>query len=150
MSIAYSVTGTGTPVLLLHGFPETRLMWRDLVPVLAAHHTVVTADLPGYGESTAEPGRSSKRAMAADLTGLMAELGFDRFAVAGHDRGGRVAYRMALDHPDRVRALAVLGARHAGSLPAGADRPPPRTGPPRTGRPRAGRWQTGGPSRPSA
>lgn len=121
MSIAHDVSGTGSPVLLLHGFPETRLLWRDLVPVLAAHHTVVTADLPGYGESTVEPGRSSKRAMAAELAELMSGLGFAEFAVAGHDRGGRVAYRMALDHPGRVRALAVLDIVPAASAWQRAD-----------------------------
>lgn len=121
MTIAHSVIGTGPPLLLLHGFPETRLMWRDIAPVLAEHHTVVTADLPGYGGSTVEPGRSSKRAMAADLVEVMAGLGFAEFGVAGHDRGGRVAYRMAVDHPDRVRALAVLDVIPAASAWRRAD-----------------------------
>lgn len=121
MSIRHDVSGTGPPVLLLHGFPETRLMWREIVPVLAEHHTVVTADLPGYGESTVAPGRSSKRAMAADLAELMAGLGFAEFGVAGHDRGARVAYRMALDLPDRVRALAVLDVVPAASAWQRAD-----------------------------
>jgi haloacetate dehalogenase len=111
--IAYDVAGSGPAVLLLHGFPETRLMWRDVVPRLADRCTVVTADLPGYGDSTPPPpaddhGPSSKRAMATALVDLMTGLGHERWAVVGHDRGGRVAYRMALDHPDLVTRLAVL------------------------------------------
>jgi haloacetate dehalogenase len=105
--------GTGPPVLLLHGFPETHLMWRDVAPLLARHFTVVAADLPGYGASecpqpAADHSPSSKRAMAETLTGMMSQLGFSRFAIIGHDRGGRVAYRLALDRPDCVRAIAVL------------------------------------------
>jgi haloacetate dehalogenase len=101
-------------VLLLHGYPQTHLMWHGVAPLLVDRGlTVVVADLPGYGDSL-RPAASddhaphSKRAMALDLVQAMAELGFDRFAVAGHDRGGRVAYRMALDHPATVTALAVL------------------------------------------
>jgi haloacetate dehalogenase len=108
MTISHTVAGTGPPVLLLHGFPETRAMWRDIEPLLAATWTVVAVDLPGYGRSPAVAGRSSKRAMAADLVDMMSALGFAEFAVAGHDRGARVAYRMALDHPHRVRRLAAL------------------------------------------
>lgn len=105
--------GSGPPVLLLHGFPETHLMWRDVAPLLAARFTVVCADLRGYGQSgcpasAPDHGPYSKRAMARDMVAVMERLGFARFAVAGHDRGGRVAYRMALDHPDRVSRLAVL------------------------------------------
>jgi haloacetate dehalogenase len=105
--------GSGPPVLLLHGFPESHLMWRDIAPTLAARHTVVCADLRGYGqsacpESTADHAPYSKRALAADMVALMDRLGFARFSVAGHDRGGRVAQRMALDAPDRIAALAVL------------------------------------------
>jgi haloacetate dehalogenase len=105
--------GSGPPVLLLHGFPETHLMWRDIAPRLAETHTVVCADLRGYGRSgcpkgTPDHAAYSKRALAADMLVLMNQLGISRFAVVGHDRGGRVAQRMALDAPDRVDALAVL------------------------------------------
>lgn len=108
------VGGTGPPVLLLHGYPETHLMWHGVAPLLVDRgFTVVVPDLPGYGDSL-RPAPSddhaphSKRAMAIDLVQAMASLGFERFAVAGHDRGGRVAYRMALDRPATVTALAVL------------------------------------------
>src|SRR5437763_3400354 len=105
--------GSGRPVLLLHGFPETSLMWRDVAPLLARQFTVVCADLRGYGESGCPPSAAdhapySKRAMAQDMAAVMDKLGFRRFAIAGHDRGGRVAYRAALDHPERVDKLAVL------------------------------------------
>lgn len=103
----------GPPLLLLHGFPQTHLMWHRVVPQLACHFTVVCADLRGYGRSGCPPSTDdhapyAKRAMAADMVTVMARLGFSRFAVAGHDRGGRVAYRMALDHPDRISRCAVL------------------------------------------
>ena len=107
------VGGSGLPLLLLHGYPETHLMWHAAAPSLAERFTVVAADLPGYGASH-QPASAddhlphSKRAMAADLIEAMAGLGHDRFAVAGHDRGGRVGYRMALDAPQTVSALAVL------------------------------------------
>jgi haloacetate dehalogenase len=105
--------GSGPPVLLLHGFPQTHLMWRGVAPLLAARFTVVCADLRGYGRSgcpasTSDHAPYAKRAMARDMVALMQRLGFARFAVAGHDRGGRVAYRLALDHPERVERLAVL------------------------------------------
>jgi haloacetate dehalogenase len=106
-------SGIGPPLLLLHGFPQTHLMWRSVAPLLARHFTVVCADLRGYGRSgrpASSPDHApyAKRAMARDMVAVMAQLGFPRFAVAGHDRGGRVAYRLALDHPDRVERLAVL------------------------------------------
>ncbi|MFL6678775.1 MAG: alpha/beta fold hydrolase [Burkholderiaceae bacterium] len=105
--------GDGPPLLLLHGFPQTHLMWRHVAPRLARRFTVVCADLRGYGASGCPPSDAahapySKRAMARDLVQLMSHLGFTRFAVAGHDRGGRVAYRLALDHPGCVTRLAVL------------------------------------------
>ncbi|TPJ31952.1 alpha/beta hydrolase [Mesorhizobium sp. B2-8-3] len=105
--------GSGAGLLLLHGFPETHVMWRDVAPSLARDFTVVCADLRGYGQSSCPPSAADhapygKRAMAADMAVLMEELGFKRFLVAGHDRGGRVAYRLTLDHPDRVEKLAVL------------------------------------------
>jgi haloacetate dehalogenase len=106
------VGGDGPPVLLLHGYPQTHLIWHDVAPALAARHTVVLTDLRGYGDS-AKPAPVtddlySKRAMARDQVSVMRKLGFDRFAVAGHDRGARVGHRMALDHPGAVQALAVL------------------------------------------
>jgi haloacetate dehalogenase len=105
--------GSGPPLLLLHGFPQTHLMWRDVAASLAADFTVVCADLRGYGQSTCPPSAPdhapyAKRALAADMVAVMEALGFERFAVAGHDRGARVAYRTALDHPERVERLAVL------------------------------------------
>jgi haloacetate dehalogenase len=107
------VAGTGPPVLLLHGFPQTHYCWHRVAPALTQASTVVVCDPKGYGESRSAPGGPlgegySKREMAAELVELMAQLGFERFSVVGHDRGGRVAYRMALDLPDRVERLAVL------------------------------------------
>jgi haloacetate dehalogenase len=106
-------SGTGVPVLLLHGFPQTHLMWRSVAPLLARDFTVVCADLRGYGRSGCPPSAPdhapyTKRAMARDMIVVMERLGFPRFSVAGHDRGGRVAYRMALDHPSRIERIAVL------------------------------------------
>jgi haloacetate dehalogenase len=105
--------GTGPPILLLHGFPETSLMWHGIAPLLASDFAVVAADLPGYGRSDcpidgAGHGAMSKRALASALVAAMKALGHDSFAIIGHDRGGRVAYRAALDHPDMVTAVAVL------------------------------------------
>lgn len=105
--------GSGPALLLLHGFPETGLMWHKMAPLLAADFSVVAADLPGYGQSScpadaADHGSMSKRALAATLIEAMRAAGHERFAVIGHDRGGRVAYRAALDHPDRITRLAVL------------------------------------------
>jgi haloacetate dehalogenase len=105
------VGGEGPPVLLLHGFPQSHLMWHAVAPGLAADHTVVAADLRGYGESgipADELAAYSFRAMAEDQVALMARLGYERFAVVGHDRGGRVTHRMALEHPDAVARAAVL------------------------------------------
>lgn len=106
-------SGTGPPVLLLHGFPQTHLMWHGVAPLLARDFTVICADLRGYGRSSspasaADHAPYAKRAMAQDMVILMDQLGFQHFAIAGHDRGGRVAYRMALDHPGHVKRLAVL------------------------------------------
>jgi haloacetate dehalogenase len=107
------VAGEGPPVLLLHGFPQTHHCWHRVGPALAEENTVVVTDLKGYGESLSEPGGAlgegySNRDRAAELVELMVGLGFDRFSVVGHDRGGRVAYRMALDHPDAVERLGVI------------------------------------------
>src|ERR687898_406664 len=104
--------GSGPPILLLHGFPQTHLMWRNVAPLLARNFTVVCADLRGYGRSgcpasTRNHVPYAKRSMAQDMVTVMERLGFPRFSVAGHDRGGRVAYRMALDHPGRVDPLAL-------------------------------------------
>lgn len=111
--IAAWVAGRGSPVLALHGYPQTHVMWHGVAPALADQHTVVLTDLRGYGDSDKPTGGSdhagyAKRAMAADQVGVMAELGFDRFALVGHDRGARVSHRLALDNPDRVSALAVI------------------------------------------
>lgn len=105
--------GSGPPILLLHGFPETHLMWHRVATLLAQQFTVVCADLRGYGNSgcpasTVNHEPYSKRAMARDMIAVMKRLGFTRFSVAGHDRGGRVAYRLALDHPEQIVRLAVL------------------------------------------
>jgi haloacetate dehalogenase len=105
--------GNGPPLVLLHGFPQTHAMWHRLAPALAETHTVVCMDLRGYGWSTAPKGNPkhetySKRAMGRDVIRVMEALGHVHFAVAGHDRGARVAYRLALDHPGRVERLALL------------------------------------------
>jgi haloacetate dehalogenase len=105
--------GSGPGLLLLHGHPQTHAMWNAVAPRLAADFTVVCPDLRGYGQSSKPPTTDdhepySKRAMARDQVEVMRQLGFERFSVGGHDRGGRVAYRLALDHPERVEKLAVL------------------------------------------
>ena len=105
--------GAGAPVLLLHGIPETHVMWHKVAPLLARDFTVVAADLRGYGDSskpvsTRDHAPYSKRAMARDQVEVMRHLGFAEFAVVGHDRGARCAYRMALDHPGTISKLAVL------------------------------------------
>jgi haloacetate dehalogenase len=112
-SIFTTIAGSGPPVLLLHGFPETHLMWRDVAPLLACEFTVVCADLRGYGASACPPSAPdhlpySKRAMAAEMVEVMEKFGFSEFMIAGHDRGARVAYRMALDYSAAIRKLAVL------------------------------------------
>ena len=104
---------SGPPLLLMHGSPQTHAMWHRVAPVLAERFTVIATDLRGYGDSSKPPtdvrhAPYSKRAMAGDQVEVMAALGFDEFFVAGHDRGGRVAHRMALDHSERVLKLAVL------------------------------------------
>lgn len=105
--------GTGDPVLLLHGYPQTHVAWHAVAPELARHRTVICPDLKGYGDSDApapdpDSNAYSKRVMAEEMRRLMAELGFARFTVIGHDRGARVAYRMALDHPEAVSKLGIL------------------------------------------
>ena len=107
------VGGSGLPLLLLHGHPQSNVMWHRVAGELSPHFTLVIADLPGYGWSAAPPSDAvhapyTKRAMAAAMVEAMEALGFVRFRLAGHDRGGRVGYRLALDHPGRVEQLAVL------------------------------------------
>ena len=113
VDIAYRRAGDGPPLLLLHGYPQTNMMWHKIAPTLAKQFTIIAPDLRGYGDSGKPPSDSthqpySKRVMAGDMVALMADLGFDSFGVAGHDRGGRVAHRMARDHPQTVRKIAVL------------------------------------------
>ena len=107
------VGGNGPPVLMLHGYPQTHVMWHRVAPQLARHYTVVCADLRGYGDSGKPPSDDahsvySKRAMAADMVELMHDLGHECFRLVGHDRGARVAHRLCLDHPAAVSQLAVL------------------------------------------
>lgn len=108
--LAWSVGGDGPPLLLLHGFPQTRALWADIAPELARRFTVVCPDLRGYGDSgkPVDVSAYSFREMARDQIALMTHLGFERFDVAGHDRGGRVAHRLALDHPDAISRLCVM------------------------------------------
>lgn len=112
VSLNVAVGGTGTPVVLLHGFPQTHLMWRHVAADLAADHTVICPDLRGYGDSDKpleeDPHTYSKRTMANDVVALARQLGHRRFALAGHDRGALVAFRAGLDHPDVITHLACL------------------------------------------
>ena len=107
------MAGDGPPLLLLHGYPQTHVMWHATAPALAKYFTVIAPDLRGYGQSTCPPTRSdhsqmSKREMAADMVGLMAQLGFGRFDILSHDRGARVAHRLGMDHPDQVGKMIIL------------------------------------------
>ena len=119
--------GSGPPLLLLHGHPETHMMWGRIAGDLARDFTVIAPDLRGYGKSS-KPADSddhetySKRAMARDAIALMKHFGFDRFDLAGHDRGGRVGYRLALDRPDAIRRLSILDIIPTGEVWARADR----------------------------
>ena len=118
--------GSGPPLLLLHGHPQTHVMWYKVAPLLARDFTVVAPDLRGYGDSSKPPTTPdhepySKRAMARDQIEVMRQLGFETFYVAGHDRGGRCAYRLALDHPECVLKLAVLDIIPTGEAFARAD-----------------------------
>jgi len=121
------VGGTGPPLLLLHGYPQTHVCWHKLAPQLASRFTIVATDLRGYGASSKPEGGDnhinySKRAMALDQVGVMRSLGFDRFNVVGHDRGGRVAHRLALDHPEAVERLVVLDIAPTSTMYAGTNR----------------------------
>lgn len=108
--IAFVMGGDGPPVLLLHGFPQTRAMWAHVAPALAETRTVVCADLRGYGASGKPVGTEhySFREMGRDMAALMAHLGHDRFDLVGHDRGARTAHRMALDHPEAIASLTLM------------------------------------------
>jgi len=113
VTINYAIAGSGPPLLLLHGYPQNHLMWRHVAPGLAEDHTVVLADLRGYGDSGKPTPDTAglvyaKRSMARDEVGLMRQLGFGEFGLIGHDRGARVAHRLVLDHPGAVTRLAVL------------------------------------------
>lgn len=113
IQIAATIGGSGPPLLLLHGHPQTRALWHRVAPRLAEHHTLVAADLRGYGDSSKpagspDHGNYAKRVMAQDQVTLMHEHGFDHFDVLAHDRGARVAHRLAMDHPDTVGRLILL------------------------------------------
>jgi haloacetate dehalogenase len=121
------IGGSGPPLLLLHGYPQTHHCWHKIAPRLAERLTVVAADLRGYGQSSIpapdpEHRVYSKRAMAADAVALMRALGHSRFAIAGHDRGGRVAYRAALDHPATITRLGMLDILPTAMVWRGMDR----------------------------
>src|SRR5580704_10481283 len=107
------VGGSGPPLLLLHGYPQTHVLWRKIAPRLAEQFTLVIPDLRGYGDSAKPPAgpdhiNYSKRALAQDQVETMRALGFERFRVAGHDRGARVAHRLARDHAERIERMALL------------------------------------------
>ncbi len=113
VTIQVRTAGQGPPLLLLHGHPQTSVTWHAVAPALAESHSVVLMDLRGYGESAKPPSDSdhatySKRAMAGDAAGVMRALGHARYAVVGHDRGGRVAHRLAMDRPEAVARIAVF------------------------------------------
>lgn len=127
ISIFARIAGSGPPLLLLHGYPQTHLCWHKIAPALAERFTVVATDLRGYGASSKPPSDPdhasySKRAMAQDQVRAMAALGFDRFFLAGHDRGGRVAHRLVLDHADCIERFAVLDIAPTASMYAATDR----------------------------
>jgi haloacetate dehalogenase len=113
VEIAFSIGGSGPPLLMLHGYPQTRALWAKVAPRLADRFTVICADLRGYGDSAKPPGEAdsanySFRAMASDQAGLMRRLGFERFHLVGHDRGARAAHRLALDHPRAVATVTLM------------------------------------------
>jgi len=113
ISLNVRLGGSGSPLLLLHGYPQTHVTWHKVAPELARHFTVICPDLKGYGDSDSPPptpdsGNYSKRVMGEEMLALMRALGHQQFAVVGHDRGARIAYRLALDHPEAVGKLVVL------------------------------------------
>ena len=109
-NIAYCVAGSGPALLLLHGFPQTHMMWAEIAPKLATHLTVICADLRGHGATSKPYGTEqySFRCMASDQLSLMSSLGFEQFHIAGHDGGGQVAHRLALDAPLRAISLTMM------------------------------------------
>jgi haloacetate dehalogenase len=126
VTIRTAIGGSGPPLLLLHGHPQTHLTWHKVAPVLARRFTVIASDLRGYGDSAkpaSDPDHAtySKRAMARDQVGLMRRLGHHRFAVIGHDRGARVAHRMALDHAQAVERLVLLDIAPTATMYARTD-----------------------------
>jgi len=119
--IHLEIGGNGPPLLLLHGYPQTHVMWHKVAPELAKRFTVVLPDLRGYGDSSKpvsvdNHSTYSKRAMAADQVEVMSQLGFDKYSVVGHDRGARVAHRMVRDHPARINKIAVLDIAPTASM----------------------------------
>jgi haloacetate dehalogenase len=125
--IRAAIGGEGPPLLLLHGHPQTHLTWHKVAPALAGRFTVIATDLRGYGDSAKPSGgvdhvNYSKRAMAADQVAVMRSLGFDRFAVVGHDRGARVAHRMALDHSEAVERLVLIDIAPTATMYARTDK----------------------------
>jgi len=121
VGIHFRKGGSGSAVVLLHGYPQSHFIWRLMAPALAADYSVVVPDLRGYGDSDCPAGDAehraySKRTMAADIAGLMRKLGHQRFAVVSHDRGARVGYRLALDHPERVRGYVSLDVIPTGDM----------------------------------
>jgi haloacetate dehalogenase len=113
VELCVTIGGDGPPLMLLHGFPQTHVIWHRVAPLLSQRFTLVMPDLRGYGDSSAPPGDAdhqaySKREMARDIIALADHLGYDRFALAGHDRGGRVGYRLVLDHPGRVTRFCAV------------------------------------------
>ena len=113
LNIAFSKYGKGFPILLLHGYPQTKLMWRKIIPLLSKHYTVITSDLRGYGDSDKPESKAnhttySKRQMAKDQMLLMKKLGYNEFFCIGHDRGARVFHRAALDYPKMVKKLVLI------------------------------------------
>jgi len=127
ITLRAAIGGSGPPLLLLHGHPQTHVTWHKIAPALAERHTVIAADLRGYGDSSKPEGGErqinyAKRAMAADQVALMRLLGFGRFAVVGHDRGARVAHRMALDWPEAVERLALFDIAPTATMYARTDK----------------------------
>lgn len=113
ISIRYAIGGAGPPLLLLHGYPQTHVMWHKIAPALSEKFTVVASDMRAYGDSSKPETDEthspySKRAMGADQVEVMRQLGYEQFLLVGHDRGGRVGHRIALDHPKAIQKLAVL------------------------------------------
>jgi len=125
-TIRAAIGGSGRPLLLLHGHPQTHLTWHKIAPSLAREYTVIATDLRGYGDSSKLDGgpghvNYSKRAMAVDQVEVMAQFGFDRFSVIGHDRGGRVAHRMALDHAGAMEKLVLIDIAPTATMYARTD-----------------------------